>query len=248
VKISEALTSAPTDVAEAIERSYLEIVRHYVFRNWKTSGLDAGHFVEAVRRHLDNALFGSYTPIGKSLPNFNEALLAKYVSATGDESLRILIPRQLWALNALRNKRSIGHLGAEPASELDATMLLYGAKWVLGELIRLSPQSDKTGARDLLDRIIERQEVAIWRETDLIRVLDPKVSARDQVLLILALTGDKSESELRTHTRYKNATNFRAILRRLDKANLIAYTSNKCRISPTGIREAKALSQRLSLG
>lgn len=246
MKISQALSSTPSEVAEAIERCYLEIVRHYVFRNWKTSGLDAGHFVEAVRRHLDHVLFGSYAAIGKSLPKFNEALLAKYASATGDESLRILVPRQLWALNALRNKRSIGHLGAEPANELDATMLLYGAKWILGEIIRLTPQTDKAAARDLLDRIVERQEIAIWREADLIRVLDPRVAARDQVLLILALTGDRSEEELRTHVRYKNASNFRKILRRLDQANLIAYDPAKCRISPTGIAEAERLSQQMN--
>jgi hypothetical protein len=247
VKISEALSSTPTSVAEAIERCYLDIVRHYVFRNWKTSGLDAGHFVEAVRRHLDQVLFGTHVPIGKQLPNFNDALLSKYASASGDESLRILVPRQLWALNALRNKRSIGHLGAEPASELDATMLLYGAKWVLGEIIRLSPQTDPKAARELLDRIVERQEIAVWRESDLIRVLNPKVPARDQVLLILALTGDASEDELRGHVRYKNASNFRKILKRLDKGNLIAYDPAKCRISPTGIREAESLSQKLSL-
>lgn len=248
MRIRDALGSdAPTDVATAIEEKYLEVLRHYVRRNWKTSGLDAGHFVEASRRLLDFRLFGAFTPIGKTLPSFNEGLLQKYRDAPGDESYRILIPRQLWALNALRNKRSIGHLGVEPASEIDATMLLYGAKWVLGEFVRIAPQTDVQAARNLIDRIIERQEVAIWREGDLIRVLDPKVKAREQVLLILAFTGDKTETELRIHVGYKNQTNFKKILRRLDDANLIAYDSNRCRISPTGIFEAEKLSRSLVL-
>jgi len=247
MRIADALGSAPRDVAEAIERCYLEIVRHYVFRNWKTSGLDAGHYVEAVRRLIDHALFGTYVPIGRTLPAFNEALLARYAAAAGDESLRILIPRQLWALNALRNKRSIGHLGALPATELDATMLLYGAKWTLGELIRLAPQSDPGAATDLVNRIIERQEMAIWSEGDFIRVLNPKATAREQVLLILAFTGDKSEEELRTHTRYKNSTDFRKVLRKLDSENLISYDPARCRISPTGIPAAESLSQKYGL-
>jgi hypothetical protein len=249
VRIRDSLgPDAPQDVAVALEEKYLEVLRHYVRRNWKTSGLDAGHFVEAARRLVDFRLFGSYTKIGKQLPTFNESLLQKYRDGPGDESYRLLIPRQLWALNALRNKRSIGHLGAEPANEIDATMLLYGAKWVLGEFMRIAPQSDEAGARDLLHRIIERQEISIWREDDLIRVLDPKVQAREQVLLILAFTGDASENELRSHIAYKNPTNFRKILKRLDSSNLIAYSPERCRISPTGIFEAEKLSQKLVEG
>lgn len=248
MRIRDALgADAPTDVAAAIEEKYLEVLRHYVRRNWKTSGLDAGHFVEASRRLLDFRLFGTYAPIGKTLPTFNEGLLQKYRDAPGDESYRLLIPRQIWSLNALRNKRSIGHLGVEPANEIDATMLLYGAKWVLGEFVRLAPQVDSIAARDLIDRIIKRQEVAIWREGDLIRVLDPKVKAREQILLILAFTGDKSENELRTHVGYKNPTNFKKILKRLDQAKLIAHDAARCRISPTGIFEAERLSQALTL-
>lgn len=249
MRIRDALgADAPTDVAAAIEEKYLEVLRHYVRRNWKTSGLDAGHFVEAARRLLDFRLFGTYTPIGRKLPTFNEKLLQQYRDASGDESYRILIPRQLWSLNALRNKRSIGHLGVEPANEIDATMLLYGAKWVLGEFVRLAPQADAKAARNLIDRIIERQEVAIWREGDLIRVLDPRVKAREQVLLILAFTGDHSEDDLQNHVRYKNAANFKKILKRLDQANLIAYDPARCRISPTGIFEAEKLSQALTTG
>lgn len=248
MRIRDALgADAPPEIAEAIEAQYLEILKHYVRRNWKTSGIDAGHFVEATRRLIEFRLFGTYTSLTSALPNFNEAELQKYRDAPGDVSYRLLIPRQLWALYALRNKRSIGHLGAEPANEIDATMLLYGAKWVFGELIRLSPQTDEAKARQLVDRIIERQEVAIWREGEMVRVLDPKMKARDQILLILAFTGDKSEDELRHHVRYKNSTNFRKILSRMDGANLIAYNSACCKISPTGIVEAEKLSRVLEL-
>jgi hypothetical protein len=246
MKLHDVLVGASDEeIGKAIDQTYSEIVRHYVLRNWKTAGLDAGHFVEAVRRFLELRLFGRSTPIGKSLPVFNDAELKKYESGSGDDSYRILIPRMLWALYALRNKRSIGHLGAVPAGEIDATALLYGAKWVLSELVRLNSTGTEAETRGLVHRMVERQEMAVWREDDLIRVLDPKIQARDKALIVLALTGDKSESELRAHVQYSNQTNFRKILKRLDAINLIAYEPQRCRISPTGVLEAeKTLQQR----
>src|SRR4051794_12450373 len=122
MKLRDVLVAASNaEIGNAIDATYAEIVRHYVLRNWKTAGVDAGHFVEAVRRFLELRLLGKATPIGKSLSKFNESEIAKYRDASGDESYRILIPRILWGLYALRNKRSIGHLGAVPASEIDAT-------------------------------------------------------------------------------------------------------------------------------
>jgi hypothetical protein len=246
MRLNDLLISSSNDeIGNAITTSYDEIVRHYVLRNWKTAGLDAGHFVEAVRRFLEFKLFGAATPIGKGLPTFNEATLKSYLDATGDESYRILIPRLLWSLYALRNKRSIGHLGAVPANEIDASILLNGSKWVLSEIVRLCSKGSESETRSLVHRLVERQEMAVWREDDIIRVLDPKIGAREKILIILALTGEKSESELKDHVVYANGTNFRKILRRLDRSNLIAYSSARCRISPTGaVAAEKAIESR----
>lgn len=85
----------PDELRDSVSRTFAEMQRSYLRRSWKAVGVDAGHFVEAVRRVVDHALFGKYKPIGKSLDSFNEGALQKYRDASGEEAMRILIPRQL---------------------------------------------------------------------------------------------------------------------------------------------------------
>lgn len=238
----------PEELRVAAEQTFAEIQKHFSRRQWKTAGLDSGHFTEAIRRIVDFLLFGNYRPIGRSLKRFDEKLLAEYASASGDEGLRILIPRQLWALYALRNKRSIGHLGVEPAQELDATILLYGSKWVLGELIRLTTDLSEPEAKTVLDQVISRQLTAIWREGDIVRVINPKASAKDKILLLLAFVGDYAEQDLKSTTEYKHTSNFRALLRDLHKKGLIHFDGRLCKITPNGSTEAEKLNDKFASG
>lgn len=196
---------------------------------------------------MDHLLFGTYKPIGKSLDAFNESALIKYRDAKGDESLRILMPRQLWALYALRNKRSMGHLGLGPALQIDANILLYGAKWAVAELIRLSSTIPIHEATGFIERIVEHQISPIWREGDIVRIVNPKVSARDQTLILLGFVGEMDENGLRQIIEYKHAANFRKILKRLHALKLIEYAPQLVRISPTGFAEAKSLVDKYSL-
>lgn len=242
MKLREFLVSiSNNEIGESLVTIYDSIVEHFILRRWKHLGLDAGHFVEAARRFLELKLFGVATPIAGQLSNFNEATLNSYLKAKGDESYRVLVPRALWSLYALRNKRSIGHLGAVQASEIDATLLLNGAKWVLSEIVRLESNLTAEETQNLVTSIISRQQPTIWVEGDIIRVLDTSLGAREKTLVILALIGRKSEDDLRKIVQYKNPLNFRKILKRLDEKNLISYRSAECLISPAGLTEAEVI-------
>ncbi|NMW31721.1 hypothetical protein HKD42_06580 [Altererythrobacter sp. RZ02] len=223
------------EVGNALTVAYDDIVTHYTLGRWKYAGLDAGHFVEAARRFLELKLFGAATPISKGLSNFGDKALSSYLNGNGDESYRILIPRTLWSIYALRNKRSIGHLGAVPASEIDATLLLSGAKWVLSEIVRIESSLTAEDTRELVNSLIARQQPTIWRDGQVLRVLDSSHETREKVLILLAFNGDMSETALRDASQYKNLNNFRKILRRLDEKNLISYTPDLCKISPSGL-------------
>lgn len=95
----------PAELVNALLNAYSEIESNFAVRKWKASELDAGHFVEAVRRVLDHTLFAAYVPIGKSLPNFSDSELKRYEQSSGDESLRLHIPRVLKSIYNIRNKR-----------------------------------------------------------------------------------------------------------------------------------------------
>ena len=55
MKVSECLTEKyPIEIVDHILSSYAEVENNFRLEKWKPSELDAGHFVEAVRRLVDN--------------------------------------------------------------------------------------------------------------------------------------------------------------------------------------------------
>lgn len=242
MKLLEVLASASNlGIATAVTDSYAEIVRHYALRNWKTAGLDSGHFVEAVRRFLEHKLFAKSTPLDSGLSRFNDGALKSYESAAGDDSYRILIPRVLFGIYSIRNKRSIGHLGAVAASQLDAMLLMNSAKWVVAELVRLNATGSADDTRRLIDVIIQREIETLWQEGGIVRILDTSLKTPKQILVLLALRGDQTPRELQRVIEYKRAGDFMKILRRLHNDRFLELTDELVTISPKGIAEAEEI-------
>lgn len=228
----------PAELVSALLIAYREIESNYATRKWKASELDAGHFVEAARRVLDHTLLGSYPPIGKSLANFSDQELKRYEQATGDESLRLLIPRVLKSIYNIRNKRGVGHLGTISPNEMDATLILYSVKWVLAELVRLASGSlaDPRNAQQAVNKIVERRLDLIWKEGDQVRILQTGLPAREQVLILLYDQNLQSEDAIRQAIEYKNSSDFRKILRKLHSERLIEFRQGMpIAITPTGV-------------
>jgi hypothetical protein len=199
----------PNDLVDALLAAYKEIETNHVHRKWKASELDGGHFVEAVRRIIEHRLFTSHTPLNKQLSQFTDKILQQYEQASGDESYRILIPRVLRSIYGVRNKRGVGHLAAISPNEMDATLILYNTKWVVAEVVRLESGLSPTETQREIDRVIERQTSLIWKDGDIVRVLDKSLKAGEQVLLLLYDTSPQMAEELRDRCEYKNPTNFK---------------------------------------
>lgn len=239
------LSRYPNGLVDALLGSYREIEGNFVVKKWKASELDAGHFVESARRILEFELTGSYTPLTQQLSKFTDAVLKQYEQAAGDESYRMLIPRALKAVYNIRNKRGVGHVAGVSPNEMDATYILYTVKWVLAEIVRLVSGASTQDTQKAVDAIVERRLSTIWKEGDITRILDTRMKARDQVLVLLYDSSPQTEAELREAIEYKNKTSFRAIIKGLHKKKLIfAQADEKCIISPTGLVEAEAVLLR----
>lgn len=241
--LSILTTGFDATTAKAIVDSYTEIERNYVLRKWKPSELDAGHFVEAVRRAIDLKLTGTYLPFGRSLSNFNDQELKRLEQLPGDESYRLLVPRALKAVYNIRNKRGVAHISNVNPNELDATYILYSVKWILAELVRLNSGMPPDQTQALVDAVVERHNALIWKEGDITWILDPAMKTRDQVLLILYDQSPRKAAELREITEYSNPSTFQRILNRLHKDKLVyVHADGTCRLSPKGVLIAEALS------
>jgi hypothetical protein len=235
----------PAPVVDRLLEACREIEENYVLRKWKASQLDAGHFVEAVRRILEQELTGSHTPVSKQLSNFSDTVIKAYENAPGDESFRMLIPRALKSIYNIRNKRGVGHIAGVSPNEMDSTYILHSVKWVLGELVRLASGLSISETQSLLDAIVERRMELLWKHDGATRVLDSSLDARDQVLVLLYDSSPLQDEELRAIIEYKNTTNFKKILSRLHAKRLIEYRADgKCLILPPGVEEAEEIARQ----
>lgn len=230
------------DIAKHVCESYKEIETHHALGRWKTSELDAGHFVEAVRRLLDFQFTSTFTPFKTALPKFTDQVLKQYENQTGHDSYRMLIPQALKAIYSVRNKRGVGHVGEVSPNRMDSTYLLQTTKWVLGEIVRLNSKAAIDETEKLVTAIAERRVDGLWKEAGTKRVLNTKLETSEQVLVLLYDESPCSIEKLQEYADYKNPTNFRKVLKRLDDKRLINLRPDgNCYLLPPGVKQAEAL-------
>lgn len=242
-KIRDYLTSAyPEDIVDALLSAYVEVLRNYRIERWKPSELDAGHFVEAARRIVEQELFAQSAPLSKSLGSFGPAVLTKYESASGDEAFRMLIPRVLFSIYCIRNKRGVGHISSISPNKMDATYILNSTKWVLAELVRYVTASSPDDAHILTDSILERDLDIIWDDGESFMILNNKLKTEQKVIVALYKRDRVSVEALRELIGYKNKTRFKEIAESLRLKSLIDIVQGSiCKISPLGVKEAEAI-------
>lgn len=235
----------PTELVDALLNSFEEVLTNYRIEKWKPSELDAGHFVEAVRRIIEFELTGSYTPLSTSLGSFNQAVLNRLESTPAvDEVYRILIPRALYAMYCIRNKRGVGHFSSISPNKLDATYILYSAKWILAELVRICSSSDPDEAYQICNAILERELDLVWDDGESFVILNAKIKAEQKVLIVLYKKDRIGIEELQGLVDYKNKTNFAKIVRKLKASKMLDVVSGGlCKLSPLGIKEAENIIQ-----
>jgi hypothetical protein len=236
----------PPELVDALLNAHKEIEENYSLEKWRATEVDAGQFVEAVRRVIEFELQGKqYTPLDRPISRFNEGVLQQYERADGDESFRMLIPRVLRGVYEVRNKRGGGHLAGVSPNTMDATLVLGNVKWVLAELVRLASGLPPEQRQKLVDDIVERKLDILWKHGEITRVLDTGLTANEQVLVLLYDRAPQTVEELRRTIEYKNPTRFRQLLGKLHDSRLIEVLGDdKCLISPKGVREAEAILKR----
>jgi hypothetical protein len=236
LEIHKILSSSSDDkLANLITEAFIEVEKNYTLQSWKTSGLDAGHFIEGVRRFLEYKLFKKYTSLNEKLASFNSGELQKYERQDEvNTSFNIIIPRLLYGIASFRNKRGIIHTSEISPNRMDACYILATCKWVLAEIIRIESNLDFTKATQLIEKITERNIEGIWKEGEVTRILNNNLSAKEKILFLLYDSSPIESTKLIQIIEYKNTTNFTKILQKLHSLRYIELRDNNCIISPRG--------------
>jgi len=232
----------PPEICDSLIDSYTEIRQQYYLGKHEPAELNGGKFVEAVLRLIQQALTGKYTPIGTPISNTPKVLNDfEQINKTQNESLRINIPRTLIAIYNIRNRRGVGHLGGDVNPNLsDSTLIVTSANWVMAEIYRIIYKVSLNEAQNIVNDLVKRKLLLIHEIGNIKRVLDPELTIRDQVLLLLysVIPQSMTDEDLLTCIEYTNKSYFKnGTLKNLHKERKIEYSAEgKCIILPPGVR------------
>lgn len=235
------INASDNELGTKIYDSYVCVESNYFLEKHRYSGLEAGHFVEAVRRLIEHKLFGNYTPLSRSLTRFDNNELERYLNASGSESYRILIPRALHSIYTLRNRRGIGHISSQEVTNIDTSYILSTCKWILAEIVRLESNLPPKEIYELLSKIQRREIPIVWKHEDFTVITDKSLTYAEKILLILMDQSPTLPGELREAILCKNVTRFSIYLNSLKKKGLIHIHTGNVYISPEGVVAAEKI-------
>lgn len=76
----------PKELVDKILESHNEIKENYLLGRHKSSELEGGFFVEAVRRVIELELFNAYIKLKENLKPLNDQEVRRYENGKGNES------------------------------------------------------------------------------------------------------------------------------------------------------------------
>lgn len=248
MSVKNALSAIPDGLRLPLLAEFQSIVQNFGEHRWSPSELSGGKFCEIVFTILDGHAKGTYVPSPKKPRAFDQACKLLENNSHVPRSFQILMPRLLPALFEVRNNRGVGHAGGDvDPNHMDAVFVLTSCNWIMAELIRVFHNVSIPEAQDIVDKLVERRMPLLWIGDDMRRVLDPKMSVREQVLLLLCTSPGKiSTADLKNWTGYKNGTYFRKLLREMHEGRLIelAQDESTALILPPGDKIASELIAR----
>lgn len=226
----------PSELVSRISEYYYKAICQYKKKSWQYFGNEIGRFIEIALRMIEYKTEGKYTKIEERLPIFNESRLKDFEQSklTKVSALRIIIPRQLYSMYCIRNKRGMIHVSEIDPNYMDSMVLVNMAKWILSEFVRLSSKLDYRQSVELINTIMSRENELIWIEDDIFKVLDKSISLEYKILCILYYKNKINDIELFKISEYTNITRFRRKLKEMDKDKKIDYKKEKVCISPIG--------------
>lgn len=246
-----AFTTLPPTLRDDLLSAYKEIINNYRERRWEPSELNGGKLCEAAYTICKGWLEGGqYPPHAQKPSRFPNACLKLadiYQNVPNSRSARILIPRVLLGLYDIRNNRGVGHSGSiiNP-NHMDATLVLYSAKWIVAELVRLLHTLTPEDATALVESLVEREVDWIWSDGNKKRILKKGLTWKQKTLLLLLSETTKPvpERDLFQWLEHPNLASFRRdVLKPMHRDRLIEYDKNNKDVIllPPGVKVAEKL-------
>ncbi|WP_343522364.1 hypothetical protein [Pedobacter sp.] len=228
MNLDHLLSSIPSGLREPLIAEYKSITQNYFEHRWAPSELSGGKFCEIVYSILDGLGKGTFAETPFKPGNFVDACKRLENYSLLPRSFQILIPRMLPSLYEIRNNRSVGHVGGDvDPNSMDATAVVQIAGWIMGELVRVLHTTSVLEAEKAINFLTERKTPLVWQSVEgLKRVLNPKISIPDQILLLISSSSNKTDiNDLNEWLDYKNKGYIKKLLSTLHYKRYIEYNT-----------------------
>ena len=242
----DALSALPQGLRRDLLDAFNQIVRNYRERRWEPAELNGGKLCEAAYTIARGRIDGNYPARSSKPRDLLKACRDMEQESWPERSVKIQIPRMVTALYEIRNNRGVGHAGGDvDPNFMDATAVLYMAKWLVAEIIRLLHTVSTDEATELVDALVEREVTLVWSSGSTKRVLRPELTWKQKMLVLLvSAAGDVKEADLLRWIEHTNPARFRRdVLRPAHRAKLIEYdeAAGLIRLLPPGVEQAERL-------
>jgi hypothetical protein len=245
VSVNTALSLIPNGLRQPLLTEFQSIAQNFVEHRWRPTELEGGLFSEIVFSILDGHAKSAYASAPEKPRDFVGACRRLENNTHVPRSFQILIPRILPALYEVRNNRGVGHAGGDvDPNHMDSVFVLTSSNWVMAELVRVFHNVRVDEAQAIVDKLVERRMPLIWEGQGMRRVLDPKLSLRYHILLLLCTSPTKTQTgDLLDWSGYKNAKYFMKLLREMHSDRLVELDKDESTvlILPPGDKLASEL-------
>ena len=229
-------------VAELV-RHHTELSAGFLVRDWEKVLVRGGKMAESVMKLVRFARTGDELNTVRVDREIKDA----ENDGTLPSEMRTLIPRHARVLYDHRSKRGGGHASFEPI-EMDASVVVSVANWILAELLRLRGSQHPDTAHDIATRLVRRPVPLVEEIGGDLMVLTPNVSAREEVafLLLSPYPARVPRAELRASVRGRPDEAFRQALSLMRRDRHLHENDEGLTLTQAGIAWAEAQIRRRS--
>lgn len=236
----------PAELTGGIISNLKQGIEGYQTKQYDITTLSSGKFVEFSIRALEFLSSREYTPLSKTLKNFSVKRLDEFARLFDSEPCRTLIPKALFSMYCIRNKRGGIHVTGGSPNRLDAAKLVHDMRWITCEFVSTIPDLNEDEIIYMLDSLSSPLLQIVWDVGNTKRVLYKNATCLQQILLLLYSGGNMSISQLREAIEYKNTSRFKNNILCLHKQRLINCHGEECIISPLGVVEVKKIINKFN--
>lgn len=244
--VAELSKTLDADLAKIAVESYVEMQKRFLAGDWKPSELHGGVLCEAISRCLYQMDTGRVAK--KSVSDVRDYLLdtKKGIPLSTPNTHKLALKDRKHICKAIeiaykfRSDRGVAHISTEHiANMMDSMLITHIGKWILAEFLRIVWQKNIKIINETIAQLVQIEYSLIHELDGKPFVLSTKVTAKEEVLLLLNHSPSNclSREQIKEQAPLLSPQSINGAISGLKGVREIRFTDNgEISITPTGLQ------------